>query len=160
MRVNGKMIRLTVMEGTFILMERCMKASGRKINNMEMEWKHGLMVLSIEGTMLRERRTVMESSCGQMDQHMKEHFQTTISMVEEFMCGLIKDVMKVNGSTIRCMDEVFLLGAMGVSMKENISMIRNKEKECSHGLMEGNMMESGSMVSSMGKVFIILLNRM
>jgi hypothetical protein len=51
MKVNGKMTRLMDMVDTCILMELNMKDTGKKINNMEKEKKHGLTMLVIKEIM-------------------------------------------------------------------------------------------------------------
>jgi len=44
----GSMIKLKVLENTYILMEQHMKVNGKTIFNMEMEWNSGMMEIDIK----------------------------------------------------------------------------------------------------------------
>ena len=55
---TGLMIRLMELVFTNILMEHSMKANGKKINNTETVWKHGLMEPSTMVNTYRARKMV------------------------------------------------------------------------------------------------------
>jgi hypothetical protein len=103
MKDGGKTIRLMERADSFMLMETYMmvigektkhmdsvftvtwmvlstKETGRKINNMAKEQKHGQMVLVMKETMLRGRNTAMVNLLGLMVLHMKDNSLTTTSM--------------------------------------------------------------------------------
>ena len=71
-----------------------MKVTGKKINSMVMDLKHGQMVQNIKDSMFKERNMVLESLLGLMEAHImvtllkitfKEKENTTGLMVENTM---------------------------------------------------------------------------
>jgi hypothetical protein len=67
MMVNGWMIKLMGLESIVIWMEQNMKDIGKKINNMEMDWKHGQMAPSMKDNMFKEKNMEQGDSHGLME---------------------------------------------------------------------------------------------
>jgi hypothetical protein len=120
-----------------------MKANGKKINNMALEKRSGLMALSLKETTLTARNKEKGHSHGQMEAHTKVIFMKTIYMEEEFIAGLMAEYIMVLGNATKCMDMESLLGLMEGNMKANMLMIKNKGKECFNGQMAGNTLAAG-----------------
>ena len=74
-----------------------MRDSGKKINNTDMEKRHGLMVLAMKESTKRVKRTAMVNSSGLMGQLIKVNLLTIIFMAWEFILGLIRDNIMVFG---------------------------------------------------------------
>ena len=91
------MTRLMDMASTCIPMAHNMKDSGKKTSSMEREKKHGQMELSTKETILRVKRTVLESSDGLMVLLMKDNSLITTSMVRGSTSGLTLASMMDNG---------------------------------------------------------------
>lgn len=146
---NGKMIKLTDLVFTIILMERDMKAGGLKINNMETAKKFGQTMLVMKVSTKMVRNTVTVSSSGLMDQLILEILSITIFMDKVNILGLMVVNMMVIGVQIKCMDQVFLHGMMAGDTKESTLMIKNKVTVFSLGPMVANTRVNGRMVNNM-----------
>lgn len=94
MMVIGKMIKLMVKEFTFISTEQNTKENGKRTHNTGMEWKNGLMNLTLKVITKMERK-----------------------MKKESLVGLTDHIMKVISMKIIFMEKVFIIGVMvGVTM--------------------------------------------
>ena len=107
-----------------ISMEQNILETGKKINNMDMESKHGQMQQNMKETMNMEKNMELELSNGPMAQLILENFTTIMSMGKECILGPIIENMKENGKRIKCMEKVLLLGVMDASTLASTSTIR------------------------------------
>ena len=66
---NGLTTKLMALESIVILTELNMKGTGKKINNMEMAWKHGQMAQNMKGNMFKAKNTELDVLPGLMEVH-------------------------------------------------------------------------------------------
>lgn len=107
MRDSGKMIRHMARDITSMLMGLHILVTGKMINNMELEQKHGPMELGMRVPILKEKSMVMESYNLQMDPFMRENFNLMKYLAKANMFGLIRRPLKVNGKRTKCTDMVY-----------------------------------------------------
>ena len=138
-----------------ILMEQSTLETGKKINNMDTEWKLGQMLPSMKEIMNMEKNMELEPSSGPTAPHILVNFITIMSMEKECILGLIIENMKENGEQIRCMEKEPSHGQMVENTLENMLMIRKKDTENLIGLMEDAIVESGLMVNNTEKVLML-----
>ena len=140
---NGKMIRLTALEGTCILMALDMKAIGKKTNNTAKEQKPGLMELATWENISKEKSMDKVASSGLTSQLMMASSLTIIFTESESTFGPIKERTMESGKTTRCTEKEFSNGLMEEGTKESTLTIRNRDSEFSHGRMEESMKDTG-----------------
>ena len=72
MMASGLMTKHKAMELTITAMEQSIKDNGKKINSMDLEYKHGQMVAVIKEITKWGRNQVKVNTFGKMVVHMKE----------------------------------------------------------------------------------------
>ena len=120
------MIKLMVLDNIFIQMVLNISDNEKKINNMEKELKHDLMVLISKDIMLKEKRMDMENYSLQIVQFIEDLLRT-IDINEKgiYKWSEVKFIME-NQLEIKCTDLEKLYEVMESNMKENTKMIKNK----------------------------------
>ena len=83
-----------------------MKAIGNWMNRMDMELKHGLMVLNILEILKKDSNRDMGNLFGKRGLPIKENLRIVILMEKEFIFGQIKKFMMGGGNKIKCMVSV------------------------------------------------------
>lgn len=111
------MIKQKVMVFTHTWMELSTKGNGRKINKMEKEGRHGLMVQCMKATTFKVKSKALECSSGRMDLSMRASFTITTLKVKASTVGLMGELSMVRGKAIKCMGLVFSLGQMAGNTK-------------------------------------------
>jgi len=155
-RVSGKMIKLMEEVSIITQMELSIKENGRKISNMALAKRIGLMVQSMKDDTNWGKRKGWGTLNGQMEVPTRENSMITTSTERDSINGLIREHLQVIGSSIKCMVLEFSPGLMEENTKGNIMMIKNRGKGSLFGLMGENMMGVGMMASSMGLEHITL----
>jgi hypothetical protein len=74
MKVIGLMIKQKATESTLIWMVRNIRASGKKINNMDKEKKLGQMVLFMKETIYKGKNMDKDYLDGQTDHSIQDNF--------------------------------------------------------------------------------------
>jgi len=97
MKGSGLMIGPMEWGTTNIKTEHATVATGRMIDNMVTESKHGQIVLNMKVTTSTERSKVSELSTGEMALLLSENSTIITYMGREFILGQTKDDMKENG---------------------------------------------------------------
>lgn len=143
MREIGKMIKLKEEGFMSIWMEQSILGTGKRIDNMDMELRLGLMELNMKETMSQEKNTGSDHLNGVMVQFILVNFTAIIFMVKECTLGQIIENMKENGEQIRCMERELLHGQMEENILENMLTIRKKDMENLIGLMGDVIVGSG-----------------
>lgn len=141
--VSGKMIKLTDMVNTRILMGHSMKEIGLMINSMDLAKNTGQTVLNTKETINSVKKMVMASFYGLINQVTAVTLSIIISMDTEDTDGPTGANIAGTGNAIRCMDKVYLHGLTVENMKDNTTMIRNKDTEYLPGQTVGNMTDIG-----------------
>jgi hypothetical protein len=134
-----------------ILMEQSTLETGKKINNMDTEWKLGQMLQSMKEIMNMEKNMELEPSSGPTAPHILVNFITIMFMEKEFILGLIIENMKENGKQIKCTVKAHSLGRMGGNILESTRKIKRRAMENSSGRMGDVTEENGSMANNMEK---------
>jgi len=155
MKETGIMIKLMGEAHIFIWMVQNIMVIGKKINNMGMVLKHGLMVLSMRVIMNMGKNMEPVLSSGPMGPCILENSIIIISMGRESTPGATAVSMKANGATIKCMARVHLRGLMVENMWVSTSTTRNRAMESSFGQTADHIKETGLMVNSMEKVYML-----
>lgn len=132
-------------------MELHIQVNGMMINNMDMEFKNGLMEPNMKGIFNKDSRKDMGPFHGQMVVDIKANLKTTTLRGLGITHGLMAVSTKVPGGITKCTEEVYFCGRMDVNMKGNMLMIKNKVMGNLVGQMGGHTKDSGRMVSKMGK---------
>ena len=99
-RVSGLTIKLMAKECINIWMERNMRETGIKTNNMVMELKYGQMEPVMKVNMNMARSTGKERSIGVTSQLMLVNSIITISMARVFIPGAMAENMKEIGKLV------------------------------------------------------------
>ena len=133
------MIKPMAKEHIHMLMVHTIKAIGLMINNMELEWNHGQMVLNMKESIEMAKKMAGESLPLLIQVIMKENSVRMRFVDMASIIGLMESTMRELGKRIKCMAKEFLFGKMARGMKGISSMIREKALEISHGLMGGCM---------------------
>ena len=137
-----------------IWMEQSMSGSGKTTNRMEMEWKPGMMALTMKGNMRMGRnmdteRFSLQTGVGMMGIFMKMNFTE-----RELNSGAMGGNTLENSKKIKWMGREALPGRTGGAMKEIILKIKSRATECLNGLMGRAMKACDSMESNTDKEFI------
>lgn len=101
MKVNGKMIRHIAMVHTIIKMVQNSWEIGLRINSMVTEQKNGQMGQSMKGSIIWEKSKGEENLLGLMDQFMMVNFTIIIFMELAYICGMMAENSAVNYQIIK-----------------------------------------------------------
>ena len=82
------------MELTITAMEQSIKDNGKKINNMDLEYKHGQMVAVIKEITKWGRNQVKVNTFGKMVVHMKETGQIIVLLEKDDIYGQMDENIK------------------------------------------------------------------
>jgi len=115
------------------------RASGRKISNMEKVKSLGQMGLCMKGIMLWVKSTELVNFYGQIIQSTWVNSRTIILRARVSINGLMEEYLTVYGKIIKCMGKVCSHGLIIEDMRESILKIKNRVTEHFFGLMEGNI---------------------
>lgn len=138
-----------------ILMEQSTLETGKKINNMDTEWKLGQMLPSMKEIMNMEKNMELEPSSGPTAPHILVNFITIMSMEKECILGLIIENTKENGKQTKCTVKAHSLGQMGGNILESTRKIKRRAMENLSGQMGDVTEENGSMANNMEKELIL-----
>ena len=115
-RVSGNLTKHKVEELTNTWMEPNTSVTGKKIDSMAMEWKHGQIKPSTRETTSTVKNTALVLSSGLTPRHTSENSTIIIFMAKVFILGPIIGDLKVSGAKIKCMEKVLLFGLTEESM--------------------------------------------
>ena len=116
MKVSGRMIRQMGKEFIYIWMGQSTVGNGKRISNMGMGKKRGLMVLSMKVIINMGRSMGLVHLNGQIRACMWESSITIIFREKEYIPGVMAENMKENGNQIKCMVRELLDGKMEEGM--------------------------------------------
>lgn len=94
MMVSGLMTKHKAMELTITAMEQSIKDNGKKINSMDLEYKHGQMVAVIKEITKWGRNQVKVNTFGKMVVHMKETGQIIVLLEKDDIYGQMDENIK------------------------------------------------------------------
>ena len=97
MMVNGLTTKHTALEFIAIWTELSTKATGKRINNMVMVWRHGQMVQNMRANTYKEKNTESEDSHGLMALPIMVSLLKTIFREKVNIIGLTVENMMVFG---------------------------------------------------------------
>ena len=123
MKVSGRMTKLMAKESTHMLTVQDMKESGLKINSMAMEQRDGLTEHHTKGIMPKERNTERVNLHGLTIALILEISMITIFMEQAFTSGLMAEFIQVNGKTTKWKVMELSLGLTAGNMQESILTI-------------------------------------
>lgn len=126
-----------------------MKATGKTICNMDLEFKFTVMEINTKECSSREEETDKELTTIPLDKYTKVVGLMEESKVLESVHGLMGKSMKANGKIIRNMDKEYIAGQMEDAMKEIIETIKSMGMELIHGLMEESISDNGKTIRGM-----------
>ena len=129
-------------------MELNTKDTGKTIYSMDMESKHGLMVLATKGIIRKARSTVKVPTFGLMAPDMWVIGLTTRSMGKESIPGLMAGHTRGPGRITICMGKGTTAGAMAVNMRVNTTWTRSMGMGSTIGQMAGGTKATGRTVNS------------
>ena len=94
---RGKMTKLMVTESIAISMEQNMRVTGKKINNMDKDWKLGPTVQSTKDNTCKEKSMDTVASPGLMEVHTQDNSLKTIFKELESIIGPMEESTTVYG---------------------------------------------------------------
>ena len=130
------------------------KASGKVLLGMAMEYKSGLMVLAMKESGKTAKLMVKGSSVIQMETHMMVSFNMTKLTDMEFILIQMESSTKVIGRMTSSMVMLLKPSQMAQGMKVTTTRARSMAKELLSGLTEIVMLEIFLITTLMVRVFI------
>ena len=148
---NGSTIRpkVEVLMSTWTVPN--MSETGKKIDNMDMESRPGLITPFMKAFTSMVRSTVSELLSGLKAPLTSVNFITTVFTERVCTHGPTTENTRVNGEPTKCTVTEHLLGLMVENMLVSTPMTRRRGMENSFGQMVDAIEENGSMVNSMAK---------
>jgi hypothetical protein len=148
MMANGWKTKHTDLVYTVISMVPSMKAIGRRINSMEMGWRHGQTVQNMKANMFKAKNTEPADSLGLTEVLIMDNSSKIIFKEKGNIIGLMAENTMVFGLITKWKVTEYLPGLMVVATKETMSTTKKKAKVYFSGQMEGNMKVGGRMVNN------------
>jgi hypothetical protein len=142
-RVNGTTTKLKEEELTNTWMGPNTSVTGKRTDNMAMEWKHGQIKPSMRATTSMVKNMVLVVSSGLTPHLILENSTIITFMAKVSIHGPIIGVLKENGARIKCMVKEHLHGLMVENMLVSTLMTKRKATANSCGLMVGATGVSG-----------------
>ena len=150
-RVSGSTTKLKEEELTSTWMAPNTLVTGKRIDNMAMESKHGQIKPNTKAITSMEKSTALELLSG-LTLHLTSENSTIITfMAKVSILGPIIGGTKENGARIKCMEKELLLGSMAENMSVSTLMIKRKATVNLCGLMADATGVSGKTENSMAK---------
>lgn len=141
MRDFGRMIKLQVMEGLFLLMETCTLANGKQIKHTGMVSTIIMKVQRIRVIGWKINRKAMAEKNGQIIHIMKAAMFPVKNKGLGHFNGLMVRNIKDSGKVIKCMVKANSNGPMVEFIKEIIRMTKSMDKVFILGLTVDYIME-------------------
>ena len=126
--------------------EASILALGSRINSMEKERNHGLMVLYLKANMFREKSKVSGTSGGQTVTVIKVTFIIINSTAKVPTFGMTDVVSLVLGRTIKWKERESLNGQMVVDILVTMLQTSRLASECLNGQLVSVLKDNGLMV--------------
>lgn len=120
-----------------------MLETGKKIDNMVTELKHGQIMQNMKEIMNMEKSTALVHLNGLMGHPTLVNSTTITYMVKVFIHGLTIEFMKENGDQIKCMVKEHLHGQTEENMWVSMLKIKKEDTVNLYGLMEDVIEENG-----------------
>ena len=149
MKESGATTKQVGRVSIFTTMVRCMKVSGRMINNMATALKHGKTKRNISVPLSRESSMDMVSSTGLKEPAISVSSKTTISAEMESIRGPMDEPTLENGKKTKCMGMEFSSGLTAVYTKVNLLTIASRGKVRSSGPTDASIVVHGMKIGRM-----------
>ena len=149
MKESGATTKQVGRVSIFTTMVRCMKVSGRMINNMATALKHGKTKLNISVPLSTGSSMDMVNSSGLKEPAMSVSSKTMTSAELVNIRGPMDESTSENGKRTKCMEREFSSGLTVVYTKVNMLMIASRGKVRSNGPTDASIAVRGIRIGRM-----------
>ena len=125
---------------------------GRTTDNMDMELRHGQIMLGTRATTNTVKNTILAPLNGLTVLHISVSFIKIIFTEKAFTLGRTRENMRVTGKPIKCMAKVRSLGLTAESTLVNIVTIKRKDMGSFSGQMADAIGENGKAENNTARV--------
>jgi len=142
-KVNGKMIKQTVLVNTYTMTEPSMKANGWTTSNMAMVLRRGQMRPGMRVHTSQELSMVTVHFIGTMEPAMSVNSRIMTSVDKVSILGATIAATMENGRRTRCMELVFSIGTMVAYTKVSLPTIAKRAAACLSGPTVASIKDNG-----------------